>query len=159
MLNERAAAGAERHAFDVDVLRARQREPDVVPDRLCLGIANREAGDEGRSGQIPLEERWGDLEAVCDVIEAVAGRVGRQKRRDVNVEIEHIAHGVAVFGLVQTMNEVLTRIGIFGGVRIKRGRQPPREGIEARVVRPRRPLWRHRANLQAADNLFPQLEV
>ena len=56
-----------------------------------------------RRRQIALLQRRRDAEHVGDIVEAVGRIVGRQQRRDVDVEREQIANRVGVFGAVEAM--------------------------------------------------------
>ena len=102
MLDDRAAARAERQALDVKLLRAR------IADRV-------RRADRARGAALPTAcalrlraalKNWsmndGDtVQRVRDVVEAVLGAVDGQQRRGVDVEREQIADRVRVLRAVQ----------------------------------------------------------
>ena len=78
--------------------------------RRRLAIADREPADLARRAQVALEQRRRERLHVGDVVEALAERVGRQERGDVDVEREQIVHGARVLGAVQTLERPPARI-------------------------------------------------
>ena len=102
VLDDQAAARAERQAFDVVVLRRVGR--DAIRRLRRRGhVAEREAADLAGGGQIRLEQRGREAECARLVVEAAARVVGRQELRGVDVEREQIANRVPVLGAVQAM--------------------------------------------------------
>ena len=81
--------------------------------------AQRQATGFACRRHVALEQEWRDTERVGDVVEAI-GRVVGRKAADVDLELEQIAHRVAVFGAVQTMQERPARIGLLGGSTVER---------------------------------------
>ena len=67
---------------------------NVSPPGERLGASDREAADLLRGRHVAIQQRRREI-ADRHVVEAVAGFVGRQQRRGVDVEREQIADGVA----------------------------------------------------------------
>ena len=105
---------------------------------------------------IPLEQRLVHFERARDIVEAVAAIVGRQQRRDVDVDRQQIADGVAIFGAIQAVERFRA-----AGIRPCRGRaiqlclQPRGQGIGRSAVRARPPRGRHQTAAHLQDDLFP----
>ena len=100
------------------------RNPDRVAAGRAARAADRQAADLLRRRDVAVEQRRRQI-ADRHVVEAVAGLVGRQQRRDVDVEREQIADGVLVFGSGQPPDR-----GGAAGIRMRRGR-----AIERRLER------------------------
>jgi hypothetical protein len=115
-----AAARAERKAFEVHVLRevAGNRVGDTI-EADCR-IANGESTDLRRRRRIPFDQRRRDTEHVGDVVESRRRVIGRQHRRDVDVQVEQVANDVGVLGAVQTMQRRDAGIVAFGSGAIER---------------------------------------
>jgi hypothetical protein len=82
------------------------------------------------------------LEHAGNVVEPVAHIVARQERRDVEIEIEQVAHRVAVLDAIQTMEGFRAPgIRIRGPTAIELAFEPRREAVVRRLVgtRVRRP--------------------
>ena len=101
VLDEQAAARAERQSFDVLALCEIGRSAERRDDRRRFGVADREARDLRRRRQVLLEQRRRHAQHVRDVVEAVAFVVGRQELGRVDLEAEQVADRVAVLGAVQ----------------------------------------------------------
>ena len=69
----------------------------MSPPGERLGRADREPADLLRRRDVAVEQRRREV-ADRHVVEAVAGLVGRQQRRDVDVERQQVADGVLVLG-------------------------------------------------------------
>ena len=110
--HEDAAARPERQAFDVIVLGAIGRHSVDRADRRRRRIADGQRADPARGGQILLEQRRRDLQDIGDVVEPVRLVVGRQERRRVDVEREHVAHGGGIFGTVQPVERRAAWVGL-----------------------------------------------
>jgi hypothetical protein len=105
-----AAEGADRHAIDLRVLRP------VLPDdeRLVAGndrrIAHRQRAQPAGGVEITLEEQGRRAQQVGDVVEPVAGLVGRQERHWIDLEIEQVANGVGVLDAVEPVHHRPPRV-------------------------------------------------
>src|SRR5690349_18526061 len=97
VVDERAAARADRQPFDVFFL----REIDGSPDRVAIGryarASHGDAADLLGRRDVAIEQRRREI-ADRHVVEAVARFVGGQERRDVHVERQQIVDGVLVLG-------------------------------------------------------------
>ena len=72
------------------------------PDRRD---AERQAAEPSGGRQVAIEQRRRDREHVCDIVEAVlVGVVNREDGVDIDVEAEHIAHGVPILRTIQPVN-------------------------------------------------------
>ena len=153
-----AAARAERHPRHPVVLRQIAGEAEDLGRGRRRGTSHRNAADLARGGQVALQQRRRDAEHAGDVVEPVAGPVGWQQLRDVDLQVEEVAHGMVVLGPVQPV-ERLGAPGIrIGGRRpIELGLQPADEAVVGRRVRPRARQRRHRAGAQLADHGLPDV--
>ena len=102
-----------------------------------LVIADRQGADLLGRRQIALLQRRRDAQHVGDIVEAVRRIVGRQQRRDVDVEREHVADRVGVLGAVQAMEHRPAGIG-------RRRRRPIQLALEPADQLARR--WRDPAD-------------
>ena len=93
-----------------------------------LKSADRQPADAPGVADVLLHVQRRDGQHVADVVEAVAGIVGGQTGGVIHavqaVEPQQVAHGVAVFGLIQSMNRRRAGIGMRGGVLIELGFEP-----------------------------------
>jgi hypothetical protein len=153
------ADGADRHPFDVAILRRVLADAEHFAHRRQLGIAERERGDAFRRRQIAFEQHGRHAQHVRVVVEAAARVVGRQHRGRVDAKIEQVAHGVRVFSAVQAMRERPARV-----------RRQPRGAVERRLQvrhergarirrRARHTGRRHHAATHLADHLLPDVGV
>ena len=92
--HQHAAARAERQPLDVVVLRGvAGREVGGLDRRLP--VADRHPGHARRRRGIRLQQRRRDRQRPGDVVEAARDVVRRQERRDVDLQVQQVAHGVA----------------------------------------------------------------
>ncbi len=160
MPNESAAARAERHVLThaIDLI-----EP--VRDRIGLvrhrhrGIADGQPADPAGRGKIPLHQQRRHLQHVADIVEAVAGVVGRQHLGNLDLDRQQIANGVGVFGAVEAMQRGPSGIGLELRGAIALGLDEPDQGPVGGLVRPRQTGGRHLAVAQLAQQLLPDLAV
>ena len=104
--------------------------------RRQIRVAHRQPADLPRRRQIALGQHRRHRQHVGDVVEAVAGVVGRQEHPGVDLEREQVADGVGVLGPVQTVDG-----GAPAGVRGDR-RSPVEGRFEAGGDPPRTaPRW------------------
>ena len=106
---DNAAARAERCAFDVAILRRRARDAVSRFGWRRRAIAERQRADAARGAQIALHQRRGRGLHVGDVVEAVAARVGRQKRGDVDIEADQVVDRPSILGAIQALKRTPAR--------------------------------------------------
>ena len=153
-----SAAGAERHPRHPVVLRQVARETEDLGRGRRRRSPDCDPADLPRGGQIALQQGRRDAEHAGDVVEPVAGPVGRQQLRDVDLQVEQVAHGMVVLGPVEPMKRLRAP-----GIRICRGGpvelrlQPADEPVVGRRGRPRARQRRHRAGPQLADHGLPDV--
>ena len=115
--DHRPTARAERQVIGAIVLLAIGRDTVGVAGRLrAADCPDRKAADRLRRGEIAFHEGRRHPQHAGDVVEAVAGVVGRQEIGDVHVERQQVADGVLVLGAVQPME-------CLGATRIRMGRR------------------------------------
>ena len=150
-----AAAGAEGKFVEMLFLRKVGGEDDGFAAGRAHGAADREAADFLRGGEITFEQSGREF-ADGDVIETVAGIVGREQRGDVDVEAEQIANRVLIFGAVQAAEGVgAAGIGLRGGGVVERRFERGDGVVVSGLVGAGKPGGRHGAGAQPADDLFP----
>ena len=122
---------------------------------------HREPRDLARRRQVAFEEGRRDRQHRRHVVEAVlVGVVGRQQGRDVDLDLQQVAHRVAVLGPVQTVERFgAAHPGVAGGGPVEPRLKIRHEGPRVAAVRPGPPGGRHRADLQLADHLLPDRRV
>ena len=150
-----AAAGAEWQALDVLFLREVRRHPECVAARRAPDPADREPADLLGRREVAFEQRRRKL-ADGDVVEAVAGFVGRQQGTDIDVQGEQVADGVAVFGACQPADRRRSsRVGVCSRGAVESGLERRDDGLIGRVVRARLADGRHLSRAQLLDHLLP----
>ena len=157
MPHQRAAARAERQALDVIVLlRIRRHAVDLVVHGRQRR-ADRQAADRLRRRQIALHQRRRDPQHARDVVEAVAGIVGRQQVGDVHVERQQIADGVLILGRDSAggTSRCAPDSGWAAAARSSSAFEPRDERVVRRFIGARPPGRRHDAGAQLADDLLP----
>ncbi len=151
-----AAAGAERHARHPVVLRQVAREAEHLGGGRGGGASDRHPGDLPRRREVALQQGRRNPEHPRDVVEAVARAVGRQQLRDVDIQVEEVAHGVVILGPVQPVERLgAAGVGVGRGVPVQLGLQPADEPVVARRVRPRSRRRRHGPGPQLPDHRLP----
>ena len=158
VVDDHAAAGAERQPFHAPVLPQIGGDPEGLGRRRRHGRGDGEPADLARGRQIPLHQGRRDAEHAGDVVEAVAGVVGREQVVDADVQGEQIADRVAVLGPAQAM-EGLRPAGVRFGRRrgVELAFDPGAEAVVGLPVGTRAGPGRHGAGAQLADHLLPCL--
>jgi hypothetical protein len=109
VLDEQAAARAERQPFDVIVLRSILARA-VDDERRLLRFADCEPADLLRRGHIRLDQRRGNTERAGDVVEP-RGRIVRwQVLRRIDRQVEQIADRISVLGSIEAMQAGRRRV-------------------------------------------------
>ena len=85
--------------------------------------------------------------------------VGRQQRRDVDVEGQQVANGVGVFRPVQAMQRRRVEVGAGRRRAVEARFEIAGEGVEHGALGPPRAARRHHARADLADDLFPRRRV
>ena len=158
VVDDDAAARAERQPFDVIALRAIGRHPvhRARPARR-VGSPTASAGDLARRRQVLFEQRRRHLQHVRDVVEPVRLVVGRQESGRVDLEREQIADRVGVLGAVQAVKRRPAGVGFRERRAIDRSfRETRRTPSMRRLVGPRRAERGHHARRAACARLFPR---
>ena len=147
-VDDHAPAGAEREPRDVVVLPLVGGDPERLGDRRGHRRPDREPADLPRRREVALHEGRRNSQHPGDVVEAVAGVVGRQEVAHVDVEVEEVADDVAVLGAaqpVQRLGPPRPQVGGGGAVELglepgrgNRRRRPARAGAAAGAASPRR---------------------
>ena len=157
--------GSQKLRGDAAAGAGRQRYVRVHPPQCRLDVfvrerrSNRLLGDGARGHDVLVEERRRHLQRIGDIVEAVADIVGGKQGGRVHIDVEHVTHGVGVFGAIQAVNPdaagveirgagFVQRVLKIGGKRIDRGRG--RLGHAGR---------RHHASAQFANGPLPSLRV
>ncbi len=154
VLDRDAAARAERRALDVVHLRAGARNLVGELRGARFRIADRQRADAARRAQVAFHQRRRERLRVGDVVEAVADRVGRQERVDVDVDRKQRAHRARVFGAIEALERTAAGIGIERRGLIEprfHRRRKRREHGRFGTTRVRR---RHHARAQLADHFL-----
>ena len=157
--DQHAAVRPERQPFDVLVLRQVMARAIDLGARTHFRVPHRQRADAIGRGEIAIEQRRRHGEHVADVVEAVAGVVGRQQGRHVHVEREHIADGVRILRPVQAAQDRAPGIRRVGGTAIERALEVSDERGQHGLIGPARALRRHRPRAEFADHAFPQFRV
>ena len=157
MLDEHAAARAERHARDVVVLVDAGRGVVDAAVALRVRVADGHLADDACGRDVLLQERRRHLEHVRDVVEAVALVVLRQQRLHVDLEREQVRDRIGVFGAIQAVQRDLPRIRRGRGGGIERALEPRDPRAARRVVGLRRAGRRHLRAAQLAHDGFENL--
>ena len=156
MVDEQAAARAERQPFDVIVLRRVLARP-VDHQRRVFRAAEREAADLLRRGHVRLDQRRRDAERAGDVVEAGGRIVRRQVLRRIDRQVEQVLDDVGVLGAVQAMEPGRGRVR--GRVSIELLLQPRGHRLVGHRVRPRHAGRRHHPGAQLPGDELPRLRV
>ena len=125
---------------------------DGGPDR---GVAEGEPADLLGRDHVAVEQDRGDRQHVGDVVEPVAGLVGRQQLPLVDLQGEQVADGVAVLDAVQAVDGRTARIGVGRRGRVESGLEDVGGGGVGLGIRPRSARRGHRLPAQLAYDLLP----
>ena len=161
---ERVAHGgsanrSERKPVDVLVLREVLADAERVAAGGKVGIADGHSRDLHGGGHVLFLQGRRDAEHVRDVVEAVRGVVGRQERRDVDFEVEQVAHRVRILGAVQAVEDRRAGIRMRGGLGVERGFERRLHRVVRRLVGMADALRRHGARLQFTHDFLPEPRV
>ena len=157
-----APARAERQVLAEPVVLVEQQGDAVGLDaRHRRGQPDGEPGDLARRRQVAFQEGGRDRQHRRHVVEAVlVGVVGRQQGRDVDLDLEQVAHRVAVLGPVQAVERLgAAHAGVEGGGPVEPGLEIRHQRPRVAAVGPGPPRGRHRADAQLADHLLPDRRV
>ena len=159
VLNQHAAAGAERQPLDVTVLGqpARRRIGDLA--RGEGAIAHGLATDLHRRGDVPLDERGRDAQRLRDVVEAFARAIRGKQRRHVHVQREQVADRVGVFGPVQPVQRGGGEVRARHRGAIETGFELRGERVEDRALGAAGAARGHHPRSDLPDDLLPRLRV
>ena len=105
--------------------------------------ADHEPADAPRRRHVLLDVQRRHRQHVADVVEPVAGVVGRQVPRVVEVEPQEVADGVAVLGPVQPVDGRRAGVGALGRRPVEPGLEPRHELLPFAGVRGGPPGRRH----------------
>ncbi len=154
--NGRASARAERHVFAhaVALIEPVRNRIGLIGDGR-LGIAHRQPADLACRGKVPFHQQGRYLQHVADIVEAVAGIIGRQHLRHVDLDRQQIADDVGVFRAVEAMERRMSGIGLDLRHPIALGLDRLDQGLVGRCVGPRHAGRRHLAAAQLAQQLLP----
>ena len=151
-----AAAGAERQPVHANILRQIGRQTERLGRRRGHRSADRETADLLGGRKIALEQARGHPQHAGDVVEAVAAIVGRQQRRDVDLEREQVANDVVILAAVEPVEGVgPARVRMRRRSAIELGLQPGRERLVGGGVRPGSGHGRHGTGPHLAHHLLP----
>ena len=159
VMDEGAAARADRKTVDVFFLRELRGNSDGLAAGRAARASDRDAADLLRGGDVAVQQCRREI-ADRHVVEAVAGFIGRQQRRGIDLDREEIADGVLVFGARQPAKR-----GGAAGIWMRRGGAIERrlEGRDhrgvGRLVGPLLATRRHLAGAELADDLLPHVRM
>ena len=135
VLDQRAAARAERQAGQAPLLRAVVGHAEPIDVHELRRRADREPADLVGRREVALEQRRRQLQHAGDVVEAVARLVGRQQLGDLDVEVEQVADRVAVLGAVQAVERLgAARVRVGGGRGVELALEPAASASRASVA-------------------------
>ena len=157
-----APARAEREVLAQPVVLVQQQRDAVGLDaRHRRGEPHREPADLARRREVAFQEGRRDRQHRRHVVEAVlVGVVGRQEGRDVDLDLEQVAHRVAVLGPVQAVERLgAAHAGVEGGGSVEPRLEIRHQGLRVAAVGPGTARRRHRADPQLADDVLPDRRV
>ena len=152
--HRRAAARTERRAVDELHLVLGRQYPIGRAGRRRGAIADGEAADLTGRAQVALRQRRREGLRVRDVVEPLAHRVGREVRRDVDVDVEQILDRPRVLRARQTLERSPPRIRMRRGPLIHPRFEGAAQILKRRVRGTPRARRRHHAGAQLADHLL-----
>ena len=117
MPHQHPASGAERQPFEMLILRGIARRK-VGRFGRRLPVADRHARHSRGGRRVGFQQCRRDGQGTGDVVEASCRIIRRQKRRDIDLEIEQVADGVGVFGSIEPMEDDGAWIDAGGGLAI-----------------------------------------
>ena len=156
MMDQHAAARAERQAVDVIFLRIVFADVVDLAGRLGF-MAEREAADFSGGGNVAFDQRRRDVQAAGHVVEAVAGIVGGQVSGGIDIEREQVVDGVRVFGPVDAVDAGRGEFRFGGGSAVELILQSDGQRFVCGGRGTRKALRRHHAGAKFANDFFPRL--
>ena len=134
---------------------------DLFACRLGRSIGhNRLAGDPLSRGQIFLHQDRREREHIADVVEAVAGIVGRKIGCGLEVHTQQIADGVVIFDAIEAPGGDAAGVGLHVAIQARELRlKPTRYRCNLFGSRNRQSLRRHLAGAQFLHYFFPDFSV
>ena len=160
-----AAPGPEGQAVEVLVLNQIAVELVAVDDRRHARVADRQAADLARGGQVALQGRRRDEQQLGEVVEAAGDVVGRQQGRDVELlgkvlESQQVAHGILILGAAEAVQRgAPPRIGRGCRGPVELFLQPPDDLAVGGLGGPGTAYRRHRPRFKLADDALPRVGV
>ena len=155
-IDDGAPAGAEREPRNVVVLPQIGGDAERLGDRRGDRRSDGEPADLPRRREIAFHQGRRDSQHAGDVVEAVAGVVGRQQVADVDVETDEVPDDVAVLRAAEPMERLgPPRPHIGGGGPVQLGLEPRAQAVVGGPVRPGPRVRRHGPRPQLADHLLP----
>jgi len=158
VLDDQAAARAERQALHVRLLKAGSRVIRLAAGPH-VGPPDRLHGDHARRADVLLDERRRDLQPARNVVEVLDDLVERQERRRVDVDREQVADRVLVFLAVQPVRRNRFRPALVGRGLIERALEPRDQARELLLARARRLRGRHQPAAELAHGRLEDLGV
>ena len=146
----------QREAFDVAVLGAVSRQAHHAQFRRSGISPDRETADLLRRRDVAVEQRR-RKRAERDVVKPVARLVRREHLGDIDIEVQKVADGVAVFGPAEAPDGVgAARVGRCARAPVEVGGEFLDHRLEGGFVRAVFLFWgRHLAGVEPPDRLFP----
>ena len=159
VMDQRTASGPDRQAVDVLFL----RDVGGHADRFAAGRFTRATdghpADLFRRRDVTIQECRREI-ADGHVVESIAGFIGRQERRHVDVQCEQIPDRVLVLGSRQTAEgRRASRIRLGGSGAIERLFEERDDGVVRGIVRPFFPDRRHQSGAKLANDLLPHVRM
>ncbi len=155
-----APARPERQILAHAVILEPQLGDDVRLARRHAGrIAEGEAGDLPRRGQVALEPRRRHRQDVRHVVEAQVRIVGGQQRAAVDLQVQEVAYRVGVLDAVEAMRGRAAGIRVVGGDAVEGGLEHRGHGFVRGPVGTRSAGRGHCPGPQLAHDLLPRLGV
>ena len=123
--------------------------------RRLRRIAHGETADLARRAHVALQQPRRERQHVADVVEAVAGLVGRQQRPAVDFQGQQVADRVGVLEPVEAADDRPPGIGPRVGRPVELRLEPGGEAVVGGRFGARPPGRRHLAGAELADHLLP----
>ena len=155
-----AAPRPEGQGADPIVLRLVGGDAIGVGSDAGWGAAHREPAHPPSRRQIPFEQRFRQAQGHPDVVEPVAGIVGRQQVIDLHLDRQQIPHHVPVLGPIEPVHRGrATRIRPPLGRRVEPAFEPAGQVVQHAGLGPGAAGRRHHARPELADDPLPDLGV
>ncbi len=115
--------------------------------------------DGARGHDVLVEEGRGNFQGVGNIVEAVADVVGGEQGGGVDINAEEVAHGVRVFGAIETVNADAAGVEVRGAGLVERGFEIGGERVDGFGRGLGCAGGRHHASAEFADGAFPDERV